>query len=1069
MGKGTSGERLIEWTGERCVPWAEDLQVIYEHYHRYAFATRFTEGKRVLDLASGEGYGSALLASNAAAVVGLEIDETTVRHARARYPGVSFEIGSITDPGALDGAEPFDVVVCFEAIEHVVEQDRLLDLVRNRLAPDGVFLCSTPDVAVYTHDHGNENPFHVRELSEADFRALLGERFEHVSVLRQNVAVGSLIHDGVGPAPAETRTLRRESENSWSVTPGAPHTYLVAVASARPLLEVPTSVLVDPQLTMVAQAAIDAQAPIEHLRAELRQVQDELAAAREATARAAADLAAMTAAERRAAGERDAALDRAAASREEHRKTSEELDRVRRKAGYDAERVEWLSANNANLTRTAGDLAAENAKLRAEQSAIGQRLISRYRGTIERAAPRGTRRRDLYETALGRPAGVLPGAPAVPGPVGVTTSESPIVSVVIPTYGNWAYTRACLDSIQRHLPKMPFEVIVVDDASPDDAADRVAQCPGVRLVRTPKNLGFVGACNHGAEHARGEFVMFLNNDTEVRPGWLDELVDVVETRPDVGLVGSKLVYPDGRLQECGGIIWADGTGWNYGRTEPEHLPWFQALRDVDYCSGAALLVRRELFERIGGFDQRYSPAYYEDTDLAFAVREAGYRTMVQPASVVVHHEGVTNGTDVSSGVKRHQELNRGVFVEKWRERLEEHFPEASPRAVWQGRQRTRAGHRGGTVLVVDHQVPLTDKDSGSVRMARILELLVGLGHRVVFMPMNNALPEPYAGALYRAGVTVVTGLGEQLAFLREAGQDLRLAILSRPNVAWQLIEQVRECAPDCVIAYDTVDLHFVRLSRQADLAAQFGDTREELTLRRRAEVLRESELGLARAADVTLVVSDVERQLLGELVPSARVEVLSNVHRVEGTVSVPEGRDGVLFVGSFDHLPNRDAARWLAEEIMPLVRARRPDAVAHIVGSNPPTEMLELERDGVVSHGWVADLDATYRTARVVVAPLRFGAGVKGKVGESLALGVPVVATTLAAEGMSLTHGVDVLVGDTAEELAEHILTLLQDGKLWQQLSEDGKAAIGRRFGDDVARETLARLSGGEPGTLPLR
>ncbi|MDQ7803981.1 glycosyltransferase [Amycolatopsis sp. A133] len=1052
MAKGTSGERLIEWTGERCVPWTDDLQVIYEHYHRYAFAARFAEGKRVLDLAAGEGYGSALLARAAAGVVGLEIDPQTVGHARNRYPHVRFEVGSITDPQALDG-EVFDVITCFEAIEHVDEQDRLMELVRNRLAPGGVFLCSTPDVEVYTHDHGNKNPYHVHELTESAFRSLLSASFEHVVVLRQNVAVGSLIHDNGAGTGAEVLTLQAGDDDGWVVEPGAPHTYFVSVASAEPIDVPSTSAMVDPKLTLVARAAAEAG----RLRDGLDRAEAARAEATASVARLTSELAQVTAAEQRAATERDEALRQAQRAREDRQRAAGELNRLQRKAGYDRERLEWLAGNNTSLSETIGRLAAENEKLRAETSALVQRAIGKYRGTIERYAPRGTRRRDFYETALGRPAGVLPGAPvAEPGPVAVTTSDQPIVSVVIPVYGNWRFTRGCLDSIQRHLPSTPFEVIVVDDASPDDSAGRVAGCAGVRLVRAPKNLGFVGACNLGAEHARGDFVMFLNNDTEVRPGWLDELVAVVETRPDVGLVGSKLVYPDGRLQECGGIIWADGTGWNYGRLQSPDAPWFQALRDVDYCSGAALLVRRELFERIGGFDKRFAPAYYEDTDLAFAVRAAGYRTVVQPASVVVHHEGITNGTDVSSGVKRHQELNRGVFVDKWSVQLRDHFPEASPRAVWAGRQRTKDGHRGGTVLVADHQVPMPDKDSGSVRMFRILELLVGLGQRVVFMPLNNALPEPYADALYRAGVTVVTGLGEQLEFLRDAGPDLSLAVLSRPHVAWQLLEQVREHAPDCVIAYDTVDLHFVRLNRQADLAAQLGNTREELTLRRRAEVLRESELGLTRATDVTFVVSDVERELLRELVPSARVEVLSNVHYADGSVAVPDGRSGVLFVGSFDHLPNRDAARWLATEIMPLVRRRRPDAVAQIVGSNPPQEMFDLERDGVVVRGWVPDLGSAYREARVVVAPLRFGAGVKGKLGESLGYGVPVVATPLAVEGMHLTHGRDVLVGGSAQELADEIVTLLEDDKLWQRLSEEGKTLVDRLFGADVARDALA-------------
>ncbi|WP_197319483.1 glycosyltransferase [Saccharomonospora sp. NB11] len=1042
--------RLIEWTGERCVPWVDDHQVIYEHYHRYAFALRFAKGKRVLDLASGEGYGSAMLAATAAEVVGLDIDERSVAHANRNYPldNLRFTVGSITDPDVLADEEPFDVVTCFEAVEHVVEQDQLMRLVKARLAPDGVFLCSTPDVEVYTHDHGNENPYHVKELTHDDFRRLLADSFEHVVLLRQNVAVGSLVHDGPEQGDVELHTLTAAEGNAWTVSPGAPHTYLLGVASAVPV-EVPrASVLADPDLTLVAHARDGEIAQLTDtvvsLRGRLDSVENSLRDEREAS--------------QRHADERDAALARASEAEHRYARSVDENTDLRERLARTEKRFDWLSEHTAELRRTVGTLAAENAALKAEQSALAQRLINRYRSTVERVAPRGSRLRDVYEGALGRPKGVLPAPAEDTSPVGVTTSVDPIVSVVIPVYGNWAYTRRCLASIEANLPATPFEVIVVDDASPDGSADLVAQCPGVRLVRAERNRGFVHSCNLGAQHAGGEFVLFLNNDTEVHDGWLDALVTVFDTHRDIGLVGSKLVYPDGTLQECGGIVWADGSGWNYGRGDNPHEPRYATMRDVDYCSGASIMVRKSLFDAVGGFDTRYAPAYYEDTDLAFAVRAAGYRTVVQPESVVTHHEGVSNGTDLSSGVKRHQELNRDVFVEKWADALAKHCAEASPRNVWLGRHRTGAGHGGGVVLVVDHQVPRTDEDSGSVRMSRILESLVGLDQRVVFFPMNGALPERYTRALHQAGVTVLADAGQQQEFLREVGPELRLALLSRPQIAWQLLEQVRQYAPDCVVAYDTVDLHFVRLNRQAELAKELGDEAEFVSLSRRAEALREMELGLTRASDVTLTVSEDERRTLAELVPTARVEVLSNIHEVSAAPTFPAGRRDLLFVGGFDHVPNRDAARWLAEEIMPLVRKECPDAVAHIVGSNPPQEVLDLEREGVVVHGWVRDLAAMYRETRVVVAPLRFGAGVKGKIGEALSHGVPVVGTTLAVEGMGLRHEESALIGDTPEQLARGICRALTDDALWVELARAGAAAVEATFGPRVAERTLRGL-----------
>ncbi|MGH3610251.1 MAG: glycosyltransferase, partial [Pseudonocardiaceae bacterium] len=620
------------------------------------------------------------------------------------------------------------------------------------------------------------------------------------------------------------------------------------------------------------------------------------------------------------------------------------------------------------------------------------------------------------------------------------------------------YTRACLASIRAHRPSVPFEVLVVDDASPDRTAELVAASPGVRLVRTEHNVGFVGACNLGAIHSRGAYLLFLNNDTEVQPGALDALVDAADSDDRIGLVGAMLVYPDGRLQESGGIIWADGSGWNYGRDRDAHAPQFQVRRDVDYCSGAAVLVRQELFEAVGGFDQRYAPAYYEDTDLAFAIRATGHRTIVEPRAVVMHHEGVSHGTDLTGGVKRFQEVNRAQFVDKWASSLAEHLPAASELNVWLARQRGPAGHRGGLVLVADHQVPMPDRDSGSMRMHRLLLALVELGQRVVFFPCNGALLQPYTADLQRHGITVIADAAGQDTFLREAGAALHLAVLSRPQVGWKLLEELRMRAPRCLVGYDTVDVHFLRLQRQAELAAATGDETTATALAGKAAASRELELGLVRAADLTLVVSEHEQALLRSLVPEADVRVLSNVHHRAAELPGPQGRAGLLFVGSFDHLPNRDAVAWMAREVLPLVHRRHPGTVLHVVGSNPSPDVLELADDTVEIHGWVADLVPLHQRCRLSVAPLRYGAGVKGKVGESMAAGLPTVCTPVAVEGMGLVDGEHVLVAADARGFADQVVALRDDDALWCTLSEAGANAIIQRFGPDVASAALQDL-----------
>ncbi len=1024
-------ERRIEWTGERCVPWTDDLQVIYEHYHRYALAARLTAGARVLDLACGEGFGPALLSAGAAEVVGVDIDPQTVAHAAGHYHQVHFMVGSMIDPELLAGAAPFDVITCFEALEHVEEQDVLIAVVRRLLTPGGLFLTSTPDVTVYSHEHGNDNPFHVRELTEPQFQALLGEAFGHVAILRQNVAVGSLITSGDVPGPAFAQSLQRLPAGGWGVTPELAHTYLIGIASDAALPELPRiDALVDPDLTLVRDAhrALAGQRDrVAQLSAELSGHQQQAAAEREQLRR----------------------------REDEVQRLHSELAAAQRQAGRAESLACWQQEIAAAAERQVSELDREVVALRAEQSATANRLISRYRGGVERAAPRGTLRRDLYERALGR--GLTGPAPS-PGSLALRTSESPLLSIVVPVHGKWPYTRACLASIQEHRPAVPFEVLVVDDASPDRTAELVAASPGVRLIGSERNVGFVGACNLGASQARGSYLLFLNNDTEVRPGALDALVGAADSDDGIGLVGAMLVYPDGRLQESGGIIWADGSGWNYGRDQDPDAAEFQVRREVDYCSGAAILVRREAFERLGGFDPRYAPAYYEDTDLAFAIRSAGYRTIVEPRAVVVHHEGVSHGTDVSTGVKRCQEINRAQFRDKWAAVLAEQLPAASELNVWLARQRGPAGHHGGLVLVADHQVPTPDRDSGSMRMHRLLLELLELGQRVVFFPDNGAALQPYTAELQHRGITVITDAAGQQRFLREAGAALRLAVLSRPQVAWRLLAELRVHAPHCLVSYDTVDLHFLRLQRQAELAASTGDSIAASALTGKATALRELELGLVRATDLTLVVSEYEQRLLRSLVPEADVRVLSNVHHAAGDVPGPAGRAGLLFVGSFDHLPNRDAARWMAQEVLPLVHRRHPGTVLHVVGSNPSPDVLELAGGSVEVPGWVADLAPLHQRCRVSVAPLRFGAGVKGKVGESMAAGLPTVGTPVAVEGMGLVAGRDVLVAADATGFAEAVVQLLDDDALWCTLSEAGSGAITERFGPGAARAALADI-----------
>jgi GT2 family glycosyltransferase len=409
-------------------------------------------------------------------------------------------------------------------------------------------------------------------------------------------------------------------------------------------------------------------------------------------------------------------------------------------------------------------------------------------------------------------------APA--GPVLPLTStcfpqhEEVDVSIIIPVFNQFEYTDACLASLQAVQEQPPFEVIVVDDCSTDSTSEVIAQIPGVVYLRNDSNSGFIASCNTGAKKARGKYLVFLNNDTLVKPGWLTALLDTFKEERRAGIIGSKLLYPDGRLQEAGGIIWQDASGWNYGKFDDPGKPEYNYLRDVDYCSAAALMVPKALFESVGGFDSRYAPGYYEDTDLAFKVRQAGYRVLYQPLSEVIHHEGATGGTDISTGAKKHQEINRSTFAEVWSDELAKR--PANGDVTFLHRPRSPSGKN---ILVIDHHLPMPDRDSGSLRMFQILKILHGLGHRVTFLPDNLADMPPYTRELQKRGIQVVhhPHVKKVRDYLISHGLMFDVVVLSRCDFARKHIVDVRLHASQSRIIFDTVDLHYLREQREAQL------------------------------------------------------------------------------------------------------------------------------------------------------------------------------------------------------------------------------------------------------------
>jgi GT2 family glycosyltransferase/SAM-dependent methyltransferase len=1038
----------LEWTGERLTT-AVVGQVEVEHLHRYFLAREICRRLDVLDIAAGEGYGSALLAQAARSVVAIDISATATSHAAAAYqmPNLWFVRGDARSIPLQNAC--VDIVVCFETIEHFYEHDTFMREVRRVLKPGGKLVVSSPERDAYSSTRTSSNPYHMRELTRTEFMTLMQSTFQHVVVQGQQSVLGSaLIAEPISADTHRTLTFERTGDSQFEASVGLRRPpYLIAVASDVPVTGFPESLYIE-------------RSTIDDALVVLPATQEEHSRASQALAEAACYV----------------------------RELEAQLTSLRVELGSVVSEHGRASQALAERARYARELEAQLTSLRVQLGSVissKNGRISRLRRTRFFRHPRAVILELVSSLVRARvtpiDATVQPDAKSLLNELAQTDLHDfvasgrrisffdagvPSISVIIVLCNQAHLTLRCLRALQREAlsgEHPPFEILLVDNASSDKTRELLSRLDGPRVMRNEENLGFVRAANQAAAAARGRALLFLNNDAFVRSGALATALAGLERSSDVGAVGGRLILPSGLLQEAGSIIWSDASTLGYGRGLAPDAGEVMFRRDVDYCSGAFLMTPRDVWERLGGFNESYAPAYYEESDYCMRLWKAGYRVVYEPAIAVDHYEfgsELNPGDAIAASV-----ANRKRFRARHAEALRfTHFPPMPPNVLF-ARERLASTRR--RLLVIDNEVPIRALGSGYPRMCELLKEAVAAEWSVAFFPIHRPNVDWDAARhdipweieiLSGRAVPGIAGLLEERLGYYDA------VLISRPD-NMELLRPILTDRPHLMggtrLIYDAEALFANRTITEAAFEGRPMSARD-------AEQLVNVEIALAQSADAITCVTEAEAQVFRtrQLAP---VYVLGHSTDVRSSTPGFETRNDFLFVGRLlePEAPNWRGLAWFLRSVWGLIRARLPKASLLVVG-HLNSNFSELEAPGVLLTGPVADLCPIYDAARVFVAPITFAAGLPHKITEATEAGLPTVATRLMARQLGWTPGIEIMAEDDPAAFAFAAVNLHENGKVWRAVRAAAQNRLAREQGSENFRTQLRAVLNGTPTALDL-